>query len=209
MIPTTQTIRSLAQLLLGWAAFLSSPGAWSSEAGWELQIKEADISVYTRPIDGSPFHEVKATANISAPVTRVAELMGDGNGCAEWRAMCESSEVIEAVSEHERYVYLVLDMPWPAQDRDMVMHSETSIDPESFSATVDLKTASSKHPPGGYIRAESSGQFVITALSPEQVEFTYIMHTDLGGDLPAGAVNSRLAEGTFDDLKRLIELAEG
>lgn len=182
---------------------------WANEFAWELQKDEGDISIYTRPVDGSPYHAVKATARISAPVTRVAELMGDGNGCAEWRAMCESSEVIEAVSEHERYVYLVLDLPWPAKDRDMVMHTMTTIDPESFSATVDLKSASSRHPTGDFIRAESSGQFLIKALGPEQAEFTYIMHTDLGGDLPAGAVNSRIARGAFEDLNRLRELAEG
>lgn len=209
MISTTEVFKLRSRLLMVTVLLLSTAGVWSSGADWELQIEEADISVYTRPIEDSPYNEVKATAHISAPLARVAELMGDGNGCAEWRAMCESSEVIEVVTEHERYVYLVLDLPWPAKDRDMVMHSTTSIDPETFNATVELKTESSKHPPRDHIRAESSGQFVIKALSTEQVEFTYIMHTDLGGDLPAGAVNSRLADGALDDLRRLIDLAEG
>ena len=39
--------------------------------------------------------------------------------------------------------------------------------------------------------------------------FTYIMHTDLGGDLPPEAINARLAESTMDDLRRLKALAEG
>lgn len=188
---------------------LLSAVAWASEADWELQREDGDISVYTRQVDGSPYRAVKATARIGAPVTRVAELMGTGDGCAEWRAMCESSQVIEAVSEHERYVYLVLDLPWPVKDRDMVMHTTTTIDPETSSATVDLESASSRHPQGDLIRAESSGQFLIRALGPDQAEFTYIMHTDLGGDLPAGPVNSRVAEGAFEDLRRLRDLAEG
>jgi hypothetical protein len=188
---------------------LSAAGAGATEDNWELQREEANITVYTRPVEGSPYHEVKATARISAPVERVAEFLGDGNGCVEWRTVCESSRVIETVSEHERYVYLVLDLPWPAQDRDLVMHTTTTINAESFSATVAMKSDSSRHPPADYIRAESTGQFLIRAVGPGQAEFTSIMHTDLGGNLPAGPVNARLAEGAFDDLNRLRELAEG
>ncbi|NQX88720.1 MAG: hypothetical protein HRT77_08645 [Halioglobus sp.] len=190
------------------ALFLLSLDAQCDQADWELQIEEADISVYTRPINYSPYHEVKAIARIDAPMVRVAKLMGDGNGCAEWRILCAFSEVIETVSEQERVVYLVLDLPWPAKDRDMVVHSKTTIDAASRSATVALQSASAKYPLSDYIRAEAVGQFLIQARAPEQVELTLIMHTDLGGDLPAGAVNSRLAAGTRDDLRRLITLAE-
>lgn len=207
--PLTAVPLVTRQTLLATLLLLLATSAWANEADWELLKEEADISIYTRPVDGSPYRAVKATARISAPITRVAELMGDGDGCAEWRAMCESSEVIETVSEHERYVYLVLDLPWPAKDRDMVVHTTTTIDPETASATVDLRSASSHHPAGDFIRAETSGQFLIRALGPGQAEFTYIMHTDLGGDLPAGAINSRVAKGAFEDLSRLRELAEG
>lgn len=183
-------------------------GYVSAEAPWDLAYEEDNLQVFTRKLGNSPYLEVKGTVEIEAPIERVTNFLGDGNGCAAWRNMCDSSEVIREVSEQERYVYLVLDLPWPLSDRDLVLHSTTILDEETRSAIVKLKTASSEHPMGEHIRAESSGQFVLRTLGEERVEFTYIMHTDLGGNLPAGAVNDRLTESTRDDLTRLRQLAE-
>ena len=199
------TRRILALALISIAA--AANGA--TEHDWELQDEDGTLEVFTREVDASPFLEVMARVQINAPVSRVTKFLGDGNGCAEWRAMCRSSQVLEEVSDEQRYVYLVLDMPWPLTDRDMVIHSQTRLDPDSSSAVVNLRTDSSRHPPGDFVRAESVGQFILRVLPDQQVEFTYIMHTDLGGDLPPEAVNARLAESTMDDLRRLKALAEG
>jgi len=134
--------------------------------------------------------------------------MGDGDGCVEWRVMCKSSEVLSVPSDTERYVYMVLDMPWPVADRDMVMHSIANIDTAAKTVTVQLQNASSEHPEQDYVRAVSNGQYQIQALGEEQVEFTYIMHTDLGGDLSADLINPRVVESTYADMKKLQVLAE-
>lgn len=180
----------------------------AGEAQWQLQEEKGGVAVYTRPVVGSPFLQVKGTVSLNTAAERVSELMGDGNGCAEWRTTCKSSTVLEQVSDAERYIYLVLDLPWPAGDRDLVVHSRTVMDPTSQTAVVELVSDSSKHPAQDYVRAESQGKFVIRAVGDDRVEFTYIMHTDLGGDLPPRAVNSRLAETTLDELIRLRKLAE-
>ena len=203
-----RTITSITLGVLAVAALLTPEIAMSEETSWQLQQQDDDIHIYTRQVDGSPYNAIKASVQINAPITRVAELIGDGNGCAKWRTKCKSSEVIESVSEHERYVYAVLDLPWPATDRDIVLHSKTEIDPESRTATVSLLSDSSRYPPGDYVRAETKGQFLIRVISETQVEFTYTMHTDLGGSLPVSRVNAGLADGTFEDLSKLRKLAE-
>lgn len=180
----------------------------ATEVPWQLEQDEGGIQVYTRPVANSPFLEVKATALIKAPITHVAEIVGDGEGCSAWRTMCKSSEVLGVATETERYVYLVLDMPWPVSDRDMVIHSTANIDLATKTVTVQLQSASDKHPEQDYVRAVSNGQYLIRAVSEEQAEFTYIMHTNLGGDLPANLINPRMTETTFDDVKRLQALAE-
>ena len=218
--PASRSPRRIALAALLTGALLPAAGAQASEANWQLhQEKDArgpaidqekdGIAVYTRPVADSPFLQVKGTVALNSPAARVSELMGDGNGCAQWRTTCKSSTVLEQVSDAERYIYLVLDLPWPAADRDLVMHSKTVVDAASQTATVELVSDSSRHPAQDYVRAESQGKFVIRAVGEDRVEFTYIMHTDLGGDLPPRAVNSRLAETTLDELIRLRKLAEG
>lgn len=199
----------MAHGLLATLILLPATVAWSEGASWQLQQQDDNIYIYYRKVDGSSYKAIKATVLIDAPMTQVSKFMGNGNGCAKWRTRCKSSEVIETVSEHERYVYAVLDLPWPATDRDIVLHSKTEIDVQTKTATVNLQSASSRHPVGDYVRAETSGQFVIRAVSEQQVEFTYIMHTELGGNLPASRVNAGLADGALEDLSRLRHLAEG
>ena len=201
-------IASVILSLLIVKAILVTNAVWAKETPWDLQRQDGSIRIYSRSVEGSAYLAIKATVLIDAPVQRVSQLMGNGNGCARWRAKCKSSKVLETLSEREQYIYMVLDLPWPASDRDIVVHSSTEIDAQARTATVKLESVSSRHPSADYVRAESSGQFVIREIHGSQVEFTYIMHTDLGGDLPAGMVNSGLAEAAFDDLHRLQQLAE-
>ena len=180
----------------------------TGEAEWVLAQDEDRIQLYTRPIGDSPFLEVKAIAQINAPITQVATAMGNGEGCEEWRAMCKSSEILSTLSDTEQLVYLVLDMPWPISDRDMVIHSTAAIDVEAMNVKVQLESASSEHPEEDYVRAITNGRYEIQALGEEQVELTYIMHTDLGGDLSPAVINPRLVSATYDDIKRLQVIAE-
>ncbi len=186
----------------------ASASAVSTEAEWTLAQDEKQIQLYTRPVPDSPFLEVKATTLINASVEKVAETFGYGDGCSGWQTMCQSSEVLSTVSETERYVYLVLDLPWPLEDRDMVIHSTGQIDREANTVTVQLQSDSSKHPAQDFIRAESHGMYQIKGLGDGQVEFTYIIRTDLGGDLSPDIINPRLAASMHSDIASLRELAE-
>lgn len=182
--------------------------AYATGASWALEQDEGGIQVYTRAVANSPFLEVKATALINAPVAHLAAIMGDGEGCSEWRAMCKSSQVLGTASDTERDVYMVLDLPWPVSDRDMVIHSIIDIDAAAKTVTVQLQSASSKHPLQDYVRATTNGEYQIKARGEEQSELTYIMHTDLGGDLSADLINPRVTASTYKDVRRLQELAE-
>ena len=182
--------------------------AYATGTPWALEQDEGRIQIHTRDVAGSPFLEVKATALINAPIAHVAAVMGDGEGCSAWRAMCKSSELLGTTSDTERTVYMVLDLPWPISDRDMVIHSVVDIDLEAQTVTVEMQSASEKHQAQNYVRAITNGQYQIKALDEEQVVLTYIMHTDLGGDLSADLVNPRVTASTYEDIKRLQALAE-
>jgi START domain-containing protein len=198
------TVLSLAIFSSVTTASTTSPG----ESDWTARKNGHNLQLYTREITGSDFLAVKVTALINAPIEKVANAFGDGDGCNQWQAMCKASTVVEVVSSSERYIHLVLDLPWPFSDRDMVMRSTSTIDPETQTASVLLAAATDKIPLQDYVRARSNGRYTLKVVSDEQVEFTYVMHTDLGGDISPATVNSRLMSTTFEDIKRLVKLAE-
>ncbi len=198
------TLRYLLLLLLLYLPAV----ARTTEAPWALEQDEGRIQIYTRPVAGSPFLEVKATALINAPIAHLANVMGDGERCSEWRAMCKSSEVLGTATDTERTIYMVLDLPWPVSDRDMVIHSTVDIDRVAKTVSVQLEPASSAYPEQDYVRAITTGYYQIKALGEQLSELIYIMHTDLGGDLSADLINPRVTSSTYEDVKRLQLLAE-
>jgi START domain len=180
-----------------------------SDMQWTLAEEEDGMKVFTGDVAGSDFKAVRVVANVNAPVQSVVDALGDGSECAKWRGMCESSQVLEVVSEHERLVHMVLDLPWPISDRDAVIRSVTRIDADSKSATIDVTPAPEALPEQDHIRAVTNAQFALKVISDELVELTYTVHAELGGDLSPGMINPRLAESTIEDVERLVALAEG
>ena len=80
-------LNTTAHLLLLAMSLAASSTAMSAEAEWTLEKDQEHIQLYTRPVSGSPFLQVKAVTLINAPITKVADAFGDGNGCSAWRAL--------------------------------------------------------------------------------------------------------------------------
>ena len=175
---------------------------------WVLQKDKSGIQLFTSAVAGSPFEAVRASVVIEASIDKVTEVFGDGEGCPSWREMCKVSKILKKESEEEQVIYMVLDLPWPISDRDMVMRSSSQVNEESQTATFQFTSASSEYPEQDYVRAQSTGMYSFKVLEPGRVELVYEVHVDLGGDLSPGMINSRLADSTYDDIKNLLKLAE-
>lgn len=90
----------------------------------------------------------------------------------------------------------------------MVLHTVIETDAQARTMTVHLQSASTRHPLQNYVRAESNGQYAFRVITDEQVEVTYTMHVDMAGELSPDIINSQLPSSTYEDMRRLLTLAE-
>jgi hypothetical protein len=178
------------------------------DASWLLVKDKQGVKLYTAIIDGSDYVAVKAVTQIDASMETLVAVLGDGEGCNQWRELCQSSRVLQTLPDRERTIYMVLNMPWPLADRDMVIHSRATLDTENKAFTVNFSSAQDSYPMQDYIRAISQGKYHVRVTSEQQLEFSMVMHTELGGNLSPSIINGRLVENTLADVTRLVMIAE-
>jgi hypothetical protein len=197
-------VASLLALLLFWVNIVSA----SNNLQWKLYKEDKGNALYTRKVENSPFLEVKAITQINAPQERVLAALGDGDSCTNWQKVCKSSRVFEKISEKEFFIYTVLDLPWPLSDRDLVIRSISESTADDSTITIKLLPATDNFPKGKYVRAESNGSYVIKKINDKRTEFTWIMHTNIGGKISPKVINPQLVSNTLKDLKRLVKEVE-
>lgn len=199
-------------LLIAAILSLLSAGGFSSadKPDWKLATEKKGIKAYTREVEGSQFLEAKLITEFDANIeTVLAEVITDFNSCAKWVKLCKNSKVLKKVSDTEVYAYSVLDFPFFMSDRDIVNHFVITKDPKTKVVTISANSAPDMYPgQDGKVRMQSTVTYTVKPLSENKVEFVWQVHSDPGGGISPGMVNSQLPSQTIDDLLSLRELIE-
>ncbi len=87
---------------------------------WSLKKDKRGIQVYTAKVPGSRHRAVFTTMRIESDLSEVVALLMDFENCGKWAKTCKGLEVLSSDSELEHRVYAVVDLPFPAKDRDSI-----------------------------------------------------------------------------------------
>lgn len=192
-------------------SLVSTSGICSAEKpDWKLAEEKKGVKAFTREVEGSQFLEAKLITEFDADLdTVLAEVITDFNNCAKWVKLCKEAKVLKKVSDNEVYTYNVLDFPFFMSDRDVVNHFVISKDPQTKTVTISVNSASEMYPgQDGKVRMESTVTYTLKPISDNKVEFVWQLHSDPGGGISPGMVNSQLPSQTMSDLATLRELIE-
>ncbi len=154
------------------------------------------IKVYTLQTKSSDIATFKAITHISAPPDSILAVMFDNEACEDWVHACNESILIESINFNERYHYQILDIPFPFKNRDFILHSIMTQDPDARVVTITMsarpgychKNASAlchTYKTTKMVRVTKSlGQYTLQP-NEQGTKITWVQHTDHGGDLPA------------------------
>lgn len=188
---------------------------WYQGFQWQAAASGDIVEVYSSEVDGSPYIAVKAVTRINSDVKSVLRAfdsdVAEMNGCSPWRQMCKRSRILSEPSEEVSIRHLILDLPWPLSDRDMVMKSHLQTEAGWQRAIIDGITVSDQLPEQKYVRADSRIRYEMRRLDSGETELTFINHTNLNGGVPAGLFNSKVVTSTQEEilaLKRFVESGE-
>jgi hypothetical protein len=214
---------TVALLALGGLA--AAPLAAAERAAeWQLARSEDGVRVYTRPERGSAYDAFRAVVTVRAPFESLLAVISDTPNNCRWMHGCDRSLVLAEVSLRERYVYQVNNVPAPLWPRDMIMHSKAAINAARDEVTISVEaaprycdTAPAAACAGrdrdsaarSFVRIErAEGFYRLRKLDAGQVEVTWQMHAEPGGDVAGWMANMSLTDIPLQTLAGLRRYAE-
>ncbi len=178
-----------------------------TDGDWKLVKNKDGITAYTRNVEGSDIKQVKVKTNLKTKLSALVAIVRDVSSHQKWIYRCLKAKILKDISASEHYYYNESEAPWPISNRDIITHAVIKQDKKTKIVTI-TSTGIPK-----YIR-EIDGIVRIKKLNAHwkfipkgngTVDLTFHMLIDLGGNLPAWAVNMAIADGPFETVQNMVE----
>jgi hypothetical protein len=98
---------------------------------WQLIKEDNGIRVYSKSNPSSDFIEIKAVSEVESTIESFVALMNDVDNFKNWMHAAKEAELIKRTGKYRYTYYLLSDLPWPAQDRDVVLSLSIHRDPQT------------------------------------------------------------------------------
>jgi hypothetical protein len=137
----------------------------------------------------------------------LAAVLIDVNNQYQWVYKTSVSHLLKEVSATEVYFYTVTEVPWPFEDRDMVVHMTIKQNTANKALTILAKNIDGFLPPKEkMVRLKySSAVWTVTPISNTQYKIDYRVQIDPGDGLPIWLLNLFSSDGPYESFKNLKE----
>jgi hypothetical protein len=192
----------------GWiiiAAVLLAPFPLLSDSAWKVKKNKNGILIETRKADGYAVEEFKATATLDMPFDKAVEILRDVQNYRLWMYKLVTAKTINESSPHSKIIYMKIDLPWPAKDRDMYLQTTEKIDRQN--GVFEINNIGL----GGYPETECIRMTKVTitwiltgdGTDKHKTHVLYSSKGDPAGKLPAWICNLGNVDGPFENLSNL------
>ena len=176
-----------------------------AQDNWSLSVNREGIQVYTRPIENSKIKAIKVVTNLHATSSQLVAAILDIQTCNKWVYQSTENVLIKQVSPLELIYYSRVDVPWPVEDRDYVVHINIEQHPQTKVITVYSPCIP------GYVAEKKNivrishtvGKWTITPIGKNQVKAEYMLEVDPMGSIPAWLTNLFATKGPLETFRNL------
>jgi hypothetical protein len=169
---------------------------------WELEKSQDGVDVYTALRTGERFKSFKAKTTVHASSEEVVKVLEDVKKYVDWFAYTKRARLIEA-NPQEKFVYMETRFPWPFTNEDMIYKMTVTTD-TGATVRVGLQGVPNYLPAvDGVSRMKKADGYLLLKPVANQTEITYVMHSELGGDIPAWMANQYIFELPLQTLSNL------
>ncbi len=189
--------------------FLFMLTAASAQDKWELRRNEDGITIYSRQSPDGKLVELRLLCQLDATPGELIKQLMDIDSYSSWVYSNKKSGIIKKVNDHDIIYFTEAHLPWPIQDRDLVV--ELNIEPTTSpnaQQIILVKSINGILPPKKhFIRVPYSVvTWRITPVPGNKINVDYTFSLDPGGSIPRWLINLTLTTGPYKSFVKLREL---
>jgi hypothetical protein len=196
-------------ILLICLACLCFTGSTSAQ-DWNF-IKEKDgIKIFTRNSEDNPVKSYKGEATLNTSMGKISMVIGRIESFEWWDDNISEINVLEYQEEVVIKYYLVYDVPWPLDDRDLCVESKITNDPKTGVRTVYAVPMPGVIPEKpGMVRITNYWQkWVMEPMENGKVHVVLEGSVDPGGVIPSWIVNMAITDTPLNIIRKVREKVE-
>jgi len=174
---------------------------------WKLTKNKNGIKIYTRHSEHSPIKEVKGVMKLKVSLSSIVSLIKDAKNQHNWIYLNKTAYLLKEPSNFEWYYYNESDAPWPISNRDIVTHAKLKQNPTTYALRIEAKGVPDYiDEKEGIVRIRKlASSWDIVPINDGFVQVTFKLFADLGGSVPAWAINLAIDTGPFNTLSAMSE----
>lgn len=181
--------------------------------GWTLKKNKNGIKVFSRDSKNFKFDELKVECEFEGRLSQLAAVLFDVNKQYQWVYKTIKSQLLKSTSPSDVFFYTEIEVPWPFENRDLVVHMSMAQQPASKVLTIIAKNVNGYLPTKkNIVRINySSATWTATPLNSHRFKVEYRIQVDPGEGVPAWLLNLFATSGpyeTFLNLKEKIKLPQ-
>jgi len=193
-------------VLCGLTVLLATATARAED--WQVVKDKEGIQVSLSEVTGSKYKAYRGVTVMKTSMAKLRALQEDVPGACVWIHECKSQKLLKHEG-NKSWTYTQFNTPWPVTSRDSVLEVTTEEGADG-SLTRKLKGVPTYVPEEkGFVRVtQVDGFWKFTPKGTDQIEVTYQVHTEPGGDVPSWLANKFVVDAPFNTLEALKERAE-
>ena len=177
---------------------------------WKLEKNQNNIKVYTRKTEDSKIKEFKAITTINTSVSTLINVLNDVEAYPEWIQDVKYTKTLKQITSNERYDYYEISVPWPLDNRDIIVHYKIEQDAQTNIVKAKITGKPDYIPKkSGVVRIEKAkGIWQFTPKENGKVQILYQFLGDPAGNIPAWIINLFIVDGPYKTLTNLKEFVK-
>lgn len=174
---------------------------------WVKEKHKDGIVIYTKASTKYGMKASRAEMYLQVPVEKVVAALLNINDYTTWMPDCAEAKVLKQISKDELIYYALFTSPWPAADRDVVLHVKKVAIPNGYKIELTNKS--------NYVEVKQSavripvyfGAWTIT--KTDQGTKVFIEYqTDPGGAVPDWMAQGAAVKNPYDTFESLRNLTK-